>query len=136
MSFGAMNLCGNARELGSDLSNHADCGIALRSSLELTRQLTGMPKSNKVRAITFSINKLATFGIFLRDLREPLISTFMEKTLLAMREATGLLNPMGNLNFQGAGHCGTTLGTGDKGLIKYAIHGTYHQFLNDSSRKY
>ena len=36
-SFTATDLCGNARELEADLSNHADCGIALRSSLKLTR---------------------------------------------------------------------------------------------------
>ena len=59
----------------------------------------------------------------------------MEKTLLAMREATGLLNPMGHLNFQGAGHCGTTLGTGDKSLNKYTIHGTYQHALESFIKK-
>ena len=66
-SFTGFDLRGNARELETTLANPADVGIALRASLELTNQLPSSHKSKNTRAITFSINKLAKFGIYLRD---------------------------------------------------------------------
>ena len=132
-SFTVVDLCGNARELETQLSNPVDVGTSLRSSLELTRQLPTAHRCKHTRAINASINKLASFGYFVRDMSETLTSIFMENLLKLAKERAKepKHHPLGHLHFNGAGHTGTTLGTGDRSFINFALHGKYQAMLEE-----
>ena len=80
--------------------------------------------------IEHSKNKIAKFGIMLRDMHDPLSNIFMEYLIkhVRMKSEQKRLTPMGNISFNGEGHTTrTTLGSGDKQFVQFSLHGELHR---------
>ena len=109
-------------------------GKTLRCILQLQRDLCKIERLEDKLTTEISTQKLAEIGLFLRDMSKPIGSIMIEVLLEANRTKSGHTshNQMGHLHFRGEGHTTkTTLGSGDKNLHKFAIHGKHHNHIQD-----
>ena len=85
-SFVATDMSGNARELEATLANPADNGRALRSSLNLATELPAGHRPKEKRVIEVSTTKLTKFRLNLRDMRDTLLSVYLEQLQQFLRK--------------------------------------------------
>ena len=133
-SYSILDLIAIARELEVTLSSSRDIGKALRCNLQLQRDLCKIERSEHKLTTEINTQKMAGIGIFLRDMSKPIGRIMTEVLLEATKAKSGNKshNPLGHLQFRGEGHSTkTTLGSGDKNLYKFAIHGKHHNHIQD-----